>query len=33
MMKKYFPTWAEKITYWDVADLDITDSGKCVVRD
>jgi protein-tyrosine phosphatase len=30
MMKKYFPAWAEKITYWDVADLDITDSENAL---
>ncbi len=30
MMKKYFPAWAEKIIYWDVADLDITDSENAL---
>lgn len=30
MMQKYFPAWAEKITYWDVADLDITDSENAL---
>lgn len=30
MMKKYFPIWAEKITYWDVADLDVTDSDSAL---
>lgn len=30
MMKKYFPAWTEKITYWDVADLDITDSENAL---
>jgi protein-tyrosine phosphatase len=30
MMKKYFPAWAERITYWDVADLDVTDSDSAL---
>ena len=30
MMKKYFPAWTEKIIYWDVADLDITDSENAL---
>ncbi len=32
MMKKYFPAWAEKIIYWDVADLDITDSENALAE-
>jgi protein-tyrosine phosphatase len=24
MMQKYFPAWAEKVVYWDVADLGFT---------
>ena len=24
MMERYFPAWAERITYWDIADLNIT---------
>ncbi|MEN9562061.1 MAG: hypothetical protein RIR73_305 [Chloroflexota bacterium] len=30
MMKKYFPAWAEHVTYWDVADLDVTDSESAL---
>lgn len=30
MMEKQFPAWAGKITYWDVADLDITDSENAL---
>lgn len=30
MMKKYFPAWAERVTYWDVADLDVTDSESAL---
>ena len=30
MMEQYFPTWAEKITYWDVADLDVTDADSAL---
>lgn len=30
MMERQFPAWAEKITYWDVADLDITDSENAL---
>lgn len=24
MMERYFPAWVERITYWDIADLNIT---------
>ncbi len=30
MMKKYFPAWADKVIYWDVADLDVTDSENAL---
>jgi protein-tyrosine phosphatase len=30
MMKKYFPAWAERATYWDVSDLDVTDSESAL---
>ncbi len=30
MMQKYFLAWAKKIIYWDVADLDITDSESAL---
>lgn len=30
MMEKQFPDWAEKVTYWDVADLNITDSKNAL---
>lgn len=30
MMEKQFPAWAERVTYWDVADLDITDSESAL---
>lgn len=32
MMQKNFPAWAEKVTYWDVADLDITDSENALAE-
>jgi protein-tyrosine phosphatase len=28
MMAKQFPSWADQITYWDVPDLNITDSDN-----
>ena len=30
MMEKQFPAWAWKITYWDVADLNITDAENAL---
>lgn len=30
MMEKQFPAWAEKVIYWDVADLDVTDSENAL---
>ena len=30
MMEKQFPAWAERVTYWDVADLNITDSKNAL---
>lgn len=30
MMQKYFPAWAEKIEYWEVADLDVTDAENAL---
>ena len=30
MMEKQFPSWAERVTYWDVADLHITDSKNAL---
>lgn len=30
MMEKQFPAWAERVTYWDVADLDVTDSESAL---
>lgn len=30
MMQKYFPAWAEKIEYWEVADLDVIDSENAL---
>lgn len=26
MLVKQFPAWAEHVTYWDIADLDVTDA-------
>ena len=30
MMQKQFPAWAGRITYWDVADLNITDAENAL---
>ena len=30
MMEKQFPAWAEKVVYWDVADLDVIDSENAL---
>lgn len=30
MMQKYFPIWAEKIVYWDVADLGFTAADEAL---
>jgi len=30
MMEKQFPAWAERVTYWDVADLNVTDSESAL---
>ena len=30
MMEKQFPAWAEKVEYWDVADLDVIDSENAL---
>jgi protein-tyrosine phosphatase len=30
MMTKQFPTWADRITYWDVPDLNIMDSENAL---
>lgn len=30
MMERYFPAWAERITYWDVADLNITEADDAL---
>jgi hypothetical protein len=29
-MERYFPAWAERITYWDVADLNITEADDAL---
>ena len=30
MMERLFPAWAERITYWDIADLNITIADKAL---
>jgi protein-tyrosine phosphatase len=30
MMTKQFPAWADRITYWDVPDLNIMDSENAL---
>lgn len=30
MLEKQFPAWAEKVEYWDVADLDVIDSENAL---
>jgi protein-tyrosine phosphatase len=30
MMEKRFPSWADRITYWDVHDLNIMDSESAL---
>ena len=30
MMKKQFPVWANKITYWEIADLNITKANEAL---
>lgn len=30
MMKRLFPTWANQITYWEIADLNITKADEAL---
>lgn len=30
MMEKQFPAWAEKVTYWDIADLHLTNAENAL---